>query len=133
MDDKTTVLSTPGFIDNTIRSHGTHKQYQCISILADAKNSNQFHVENVDCSKKAKVICRVDLEQTKPVEALPKLPCVKPMSRKKRGADLSQHDVAETNSSGSQGKHCGKALAYIKILLPVFIIFKGILHEYFQF
>ena len=62
MDDKTTVLGTSGFIDNTIRSHGTHKQYQCISVLADAKNSNQFHVENVDCSKKAKVICRIDLD-----------------------------------------------------------------------
>ena len=132
MDDKTTVLGTSGFIDNTIRSHGTHKQYQCISVLADAKNSNQFHVENVDCSKKAKVICRVDLEQTKPVAALPKLPCVKPMSRKKRGADLSQYNGTETNSSGSQGKHFRKSLAYIEILYS-FCIFKGIQHEYFRF
>ena len=131
MDDKTTVLGTSGFIDNTIRSHGTHKQYQCIAVLADANNNNKFHVENVDCSKKAKVICRVDLEQTKPVAALPKLPCVKPMSRKKRGADLSQYNGTETNSSGSQGKHFRKSLAYIEILL--FIIFKGIQHEYFRF
>ena len=116
MDDKTTVLGTSGFIDNTIRSHGTHKQYQCISVLAEAKNSNQFHVENVDCSKKAKVICRVDLEQTKPVEALPKLPCVKPMSRKRRGADLPQYSGTEANSSEGQGKHCRNALDYIQTL-----------------
>ena len=95
------VFDSDKFVNEIISHENVNLEKPCITILAETNGTLKFQVENVDCNNvKANAICRVDpipitTTTTTTTEAstgtyeipganIPKLPCVKPLLRKKR-------------------------------------------------
>ena len=104
------VLDDTNIIDNQVSGPDVNSIKTCLTLLPHRNNTNQFHLENVDCSSvQASVICRVDplptttttttTTTTETSLSLPALPCITPLRRRKRQPNANK----EPNNS-SLGK-----------------------------
>ena len=110
--DNGLVLDDSRIIDNLISDPDVNNIKTCLTLLSTRNNTNKFHLENVDCSSvKAIVICRADPIPTTTTttttikipeltsttrEPLPALPCIKPLTRKKRNLNPNKTLMEET-------------------------------------
>ena len=112
------VFDNEKFINEIISDASVNLAKPCITILAETNGTLKFQVENVDCNTvKANAICRVDpipITTTTttttaastgtyeiPGANIPKLPCVRPLLRKKRESakNVASSQNKNTNSN----------------------------------
>ena len=112
--DNGLVLDDSRIIDNLIIDPDVNNIKTCLTLLSARNNTNKFHLENVDCSSvKAIVICRADHIPTTTTtittikipeltlntrQPLPALPCITPLTRKKR--QFNQNDISTEETKG---------------------------------
>jgi hypothetical protein len=91
-DPSNTVLPQPLFTDKTLK----YSEGKCAALLADSNDASKFYLHAVECGAKAKAVCKAKIDIPPPLgENLPKMPCMPPLSRKKRSPE--EQECTDTN------------------------------------